>query len=33
MNEIHEVIGMKLTELRDAKIEIKQWREVCHGGR
>ena len=28
MDEIHEVTGMKLAELRDATIEWKQWRLV-----
>jgi len=28
MDEIHEVTGMKLAELRDATIERKQWRRL-----
>ena len=28
MDEIHEITGMKLAELRDATIERKQWRRL-----
>ena len=28
MDEIHEVTGMKLAELRDVKTERKQWRRL-----
>ena len=29
MDEIHEVTGMKLTELRDVTTERKQWRKLA----